>query len=223
MMVEPVEVQDFLLAPHAGRYVLHDERLRGPVLVVVGHPPPGGSDVGSVGRRHHGLGADDGSRHPPGGGPDLALHRGRPDVRLGHPRPRAPLLLDRDPRVLVLDRRLLLRAGADPPGSHGSARGVRLRRAQDEELEPPRAGLGHRPRLRQLLWRRGLGVHAHPAADQPLHPRHSVDELARAPGLLRRLRHHQHRDVLRRRAVAPLVRPGDAVAEVGWPVRFWLW
>jgi hypothetical protein len=67
---------------------------------------------------------------------------------------------------------------------------------QDEEQQPPGAGLDHRPRVRQLLRRRRLGLHAHPAADQPLHPRHPVDRLARAPGLLRRLCHHGHRVLL---------------------------
>ncbi len=47
-----------------------------------------------------------------------------------------------------------------------------------------------------FLRRRRVGLHAHLAADQPLHPRHPVVRLARASGLLRRLRHPGHRVLL---------------------------
>ena len=43
----------------------------------------------------------------------LALHRGRVDVRLGHPGPRPPLLLDWHAGVLAWRGRLLLGAGTD--------------------------------------------------------------------------------------------------------------
>ena len=61
------------------------------------------------------------------------------------------------------------------------------------EPEPPGTRLADRARLRQLPGRGGLGVHPHPAADQPLHPRNAVDDVPRSPRLLRCLRHDRDR------------------------------
>jgi hypothetical protein len=67
---------------------------------------------------------------------------------------------------------------------------------QAEEQQQPGAGLDHRAGLRQLLRRWRLGFHAYLAADQPVYPRHTMDCVARSPGVLWRLCHDGHRLLL---------------------------
>ena len=60
---------------------------------------------------------------------DLAVYRSRVDVRLGDPRTRTPLFLDRNAGVLAERRRVFLGTGTDSTGRDGRSRGVRLGRA----------------------------------------------------------------------------------------------
>ena len=81
-----------------------------------------GGCVGADPRRHSGL-----SAHPSlGGGPRghgkvAVRHRGA-DLSLGHPRHRAPLLLDRRAALLAVGRWHLFRTGAAGLSGHGSLR-----------------------------------------------------------------------------------------------------
>ena len=166
--------------------------------------------------------------------PDAEADRRRPrshrEVALRHRRPGAVQRAARHRPPLLLDRHALILAARWAPSSrpsrschslpwccsllHGLEGWPRPSQQGRPALEPRHRGHG-------LLRRRRVGVHAHAARDQLLHPRHPGDGGARPPRLLRRLRQPEPRDHHLRhalpvpaRGVQPGVEHGQLLGDV---------
>ena len=175
------------------------------LLPVVDRAPLGrrrlGDDPGCAPR----LPADPSVRRRPRGARQVALRHRGPHVHLGHPRHRAPLLLDRRATVLAADRRLLQRAGASRVPRDGD---VRLLRDPPLGPQSPQShGAALDDRQRGLL--RARGGHPRPrphlAGREQVDARHPDHPDARPHGVLRglrddRARHDHLRDARTHRA-----------------------
>ena len=190
-------------------------------LLVVRRPPLGRGDLGA---------GDGGDPRLPDAEADRRRPRGDREVALRHRRAARSSPASSAPATTIS-------GSARPPTGSGSARSsrcfevvpffaddeLRLRHGLEGQARPPEQGgaaLVARLLGGRLLRRRGLGLPAHAARGELLHPRHPGDRGARASRLLRRLRdaeprddHLRHADAARPRALQPGAQHGLLLAD----------